>query len=211
MANFLAARRKQVLKPDVPNVAKVEALLANEPIEVSPVNAAGLVLEEPLQVIRGPIPELVLDHRLGSNIQHILEDLDLESEDSVGMHGDNSRHPATYEEADQALIKPLSPIPEEGAFSRMPTPDRTRGPTPPGVDRASESKWPRTSKASECESSDEVRVERANWTVRGKLARLGGDLKGNPFKAVAELIDHNKLQMECDVSANDMAEDMLFF
>ena len=47
--------------------------------------------------------------------------------------------------------------------------------------------------------------------ARGKLARLGGDLKGNPFKAVAELIDHDKLEMERDVSAHGMAEEMLFF
>ena len=69
----------------MPDVAKVEAFLANEPIEVSPVNTAGLVLEELLQVIGGPISELDLDQPLGSNIQHILEDLNLESEDSVGM------------------------------------------------------------------------------------------------------------------------------
>ena len=47
--------------------------------------------------------------------------------------------------------------------------------------------------------------------VRRKLARLGGNLKGNLFKVVAELIDHDKLQMERDIFANDMAEDMLFF
>ena len=63
------------------NVVKVEAFLANELIEVSPMNAAEPVLEEPLQVIGGPIPELALDHPLGSNIQHILKDLDLELED----------------------------------------------------------------------------------------------------------------------------------
>ena len=45
----------------MPDVVKVNAFLANEPIEVSPINAAGPVLEEPLQVIRGPILELVLD------------------------------------------------------------------------------------------------------------------------------------------------------
>jgi hypothetical protein len=38
---------------------------------------------------------------------------------------------------------------------------------------------------------------------------LGGDLKGNPFKAVVDLIDHNKLQMKRDVSAQGMAEEML--
>ena len=46
-----------------------------------------------------------------------------------------------------------------------------------------------------------MQVVGANWTVKGKLARLGGDLKGNPFKAVANLIDHDKLQMERDISA----------
>ena len=50
-------------------------------------NAARPILEEPLQVIGVPILELVLDHPLGSNIQHILEDLDLESKDSMGIMG----------------------------------------------------------------------------------------------------------------------------
>jgi hypothetical protein len=43
------------------------------------------------------------------------------------------------------------------------------------------------------------------------LAKLGGDLKGNPFKAVLDLIDHDKLQMKRDVSARGMAEEMLTF
>ena len=93
----------------------------------------------------------------------------------------------------------------------MTTPDKTRGLIPSGVDRASRSKGPRTSEASEDESLDEVHIEGANWSVRGKLARLGGDLKGNLFKAVVELIDHDKLQMKRDVLANGMAEEMLFF
>ena len=93
----------------------------------------------------------------------------------------------------------------------MSTPNRPRSLTPPGVDRALGSKWPQTSEALEFESSDEVHVEGANWTVKGKLTKLGGDLKGNPFKAVVDLIDHDKLQMECDVSAHVMAEEMIFF
>jgi hypothetical protein len=43
----------------------------------------------------------------------------------------------------------------------------------------------------------------------GKLAKLGGDLKGNPFKAVVDLVDHEKLKMKRDVSARGMAEEML--
>ena len=69
-------------------------------------------------MIRGPILELVLDHPLSSNIQHILEDLDLESEDSVGMQGDNLGHLATYDEVAQVPPKPLSPIPETGPFPK---------------------------------------------------------------------------------------------
>ena len=108
-------------------------------------------------------------------------------------------------------LSPLSPIPEGEAFSRMPTPDHTRGPTSPGVNRASRSKRPRTSETFGYESFDEVHIEKENWLVRGKLARHGGDLKGNPFEVVAELVDHDKLQMERDVSANGMVEGMLFF
>ena len=56
-------------KSCVPRVVNVEAFLANELIEVSPVNAAEPVLEEPLQVIKGPIPTAsALGHPLGSNI-----------------------------------------------------------------------------------------------------------------------------------------------
>jgi hypothetical protein len=49
----------------------------------------------------------------------------------------------------------------------------------------------------------------ANWTIRGKLAKLGRDLKGNPFKVVVDLVDHEKLQMKCDVLAQGMSEEML--
>ena len=51
----------------------------------------------------------------------------------------------------------------------------------------------------------------ANWTVRGKLARLGGDLKGNPFKVVVDLILHEDLKMKRDISAQGMAEQMMYF
>ena len=76
-------------------------------------------------------------------------------------------------------------------------------------DRASTSKKPRASETLESESSTEIQPEGANWKVGGKLAKLGGDLKGNPFKAVLDLIDHDKLQMKRDVSARGMAEEML--
>jgi hypothetical protein len=32
-----------------------------------------------------------------------------------------------------------------------------------------------------------------------KLAKLGGDLKGNPFKAIVDLVDHEKLKMKRNV------------
>ena len=101
----------------MPDVAKVEAFLANKPIEVSPVNAAEPILEEPLQVIVGPILELVLDQPLGSNIQHILEDLDLESEDSVGMQGENSRHPIPREGSTKLPPSPYLQFQRKGPLS----------------------------------------------------------------------------------------------
>jgi hypothetical protein len=87
VADFLAARRSQAPPPSVPRVEDVAAFLANEPVLAVPVNIAGLV-EETLQALEGPIPS-VLNHPLGLNIQHILEDIDIESKGSVGMADDN--------------------------------------------------------------------------------------------------------------------------
>jgi hypothetical protein len=65
------------------------------------VNVAGflvkvieLVAEELLHAPMGPIPSM-LNHPLCSNIQHILEDLDMESKESVGMADDNMGPSAT--------------------------------------------------------------------------------------------------------------------
>ena len=72
-------------------------------------------------------------------------------------------------------------------------------------------KRPRASEASKSESLVEIQSEEANWTIGGKLAKLGGDLKGNPFKVVVDMIDHEKLQMKHDIFARGMAEKMLSF
>jgi hypothetical protein len=42
------------------------------------------------------------------------------------------------------------------------------------------------------------------------LAKIEGDLKGNPFKAVVDLVDQETLQLKNhDVSARGMAKEML--
>jgi hypothetical protein len=87
------------------------------------VNATEPILEEPLQVIGGPIPTTsILGQPLGSNIKHILEDLNFELKDSIGMKGDNME-PATVE-GEKAQLKPLSSILEVGTSSKAPTPKR---------------------------------------------------------------------------------------
>ena len=72
-------------------MAVIKAFLANEPVEVIPMNVIEPVVEEPIQAPAGPIPS-VLCHPLGLNIQHILEDIDMDLEESVGM-GDNQTRP----------------------------------------------------------------------------------------------------------------------
>jgi hypothetical protein len=113
VVGFLAARRGQAPPPSVPRVEKVAAFLFNEPILAVPTNAVGLV-EEPLRVPKGPIPSM-LDRPLGSKIQHILKDLEMGSEESIGMADDNLG-PCTADVA-QAPRKPLSTILETGASS----------------------------------------------------------------------------------------------
>jgi hypothetical protein len=189
-------------------VEEVAAFLANEPIPAVPVNAAGLI-DEPLMAPEGPIPSM-LDRQLGSNIQHILEDLEVVSEGSVGMADENLG--PFMETAEHVSRGPLSPIPEVGASSRAPTPKRSRGEG--HVEEGSGSKRPRASEAPETseasESTVEIQPEGADWAFRGKLAKFGGELKGNPVKAVFDLVDHQNLRLKNrDLSARGMAEEML--
>jgi hypothetical protein len=70
------------------------------------------------------------------------------------------------------------------------------------------SKAPKASEASK--NTVEIQPEGANWTFRGRLAKLGGDLKGKPFKAVVDLVDHKNLQLkQRNISAQGMVEEML--
>ena len=172
----------------MPPIVNVEAFLANEPVEAVPMNVIEPVAEEPIQAPGGPVP-LVLCHPLGSNIQDILKDIDMDLE--VGM-GDNHMGPSNAV-IEKTPRKHLSPISEARASSRALTPKRPRSPTSDETNRVSRSKRPRASEALESESSAEIQPEGANWTVEEKLAKLGGDLKGNPFKVVVDLIDHDKL------------------
>ena len=91
MANFLANRGKQIPPPSVSSMMAVEAFLANVPVEAVLVNVIKSVAEKPIQALAGPIPS-VLCHPLGSNIQHILKDIDMDSEEFVGMR-DNQTGP----------------------------------------------------------------------------------------------------------------------
>jgi hypothetical protein len=88
VAGFLASRRKKAELPSVPRLAEVEAFIANKPVPVVPVAVAKLVGDEHLRMLEGPTPSLLIKP-LGSNIQHILDDIDMELEDSVGMADDN--------------------------------------------------------------------------------------------------------------------------
>ena len=111
MANFLANRRRQVPPPSVPRMDAVKAFLANEPVEAIPVTVAPLTVEEPIRALEGPLPPS-LGHPLGSNIQHILKEIDIESEESVGMVDHHSGPPnAAVEKASRRL---MSPIPKVG-------------------------------------------------------------------------------------------------
>ena len=159
MANFLSNRRRQVPPPSVPRMDAVEAFLSNEPIEAIPVTVAWPALEEPIQTPDGLIPS-ALGHPLGSNIQHILEKIDMESKESVGMVDHHSGPPnVTVEKAPR---KSMSLIPEVGVSSQAVTFKRPRDLIFGEDDRASVSKRPRASEASESESSAEIQPKGAN-------------------------------------------------
>jgi hypothetical protein len=208
VAGFLASRRRKAVPPSVPPLVEVEKFMANEPVLAVPVAVAKVADEEPLRVPEGSIP--VLSQPLGSNIRHILEDIEMMSDDSVGVAGDNMG--ASPKAAEGVPGRALSPIPEAGNASRAPTPGKPRSPTPEGVGKGAESRRSNASEASgalSSESSAEIKPEGANWTVGGKLAKLGGDFKSNPFKAVVDVIDHEGLRLKRDITLRGVAEEML--
>jgi hypothetical protein len=132
VAGFLASRRKRVELPSVPPLAEVEAFIANEPVHAVPVAVAKPVGEEIPRAPEEPTPSQ-LNKPLGSNIQHILDDIDMESEDSVGMADDNMG-PSPLA-ATRTPRKMLFPILEAGKSSRAPTPKRSQSLTPAEVEK----------------------------------------------------------------------------
>jgi hypothetical protein len=202
VAGFLASRRLNAAPLSIPPLGEVEKFIANEPVLAVPVAVARMAEEEPLRVPEGSIP--VLSQPLGSNIRHILEEIEMMSDDSVGVAGDNMGTP--LKAAEGVPGRALSPIPEVGNSSRAPTPARPRSPTPDESRRLNASE---ASRASSSEGTVEVKPEGANWTVGGRLAKLGGEFKGNPFKAVVDLVDHDGLQLKRDITLRGVAEEML--
>jgi hypothetical protein len=96
----------------VPRVAEVKAFLANEPIAAKPLNMAplastGTVLENAIPV------ESISRNLLGSNIQHILDEVEQasDSESSVGMECERAGK-ATVGVEKEIRPRPLSLIDE---------------------------------------------------------------------------------------------------
>jgi hypothetical protein len=208
VVGFLASQRKKAVPPSVPPLMEVEKFIANEPVLAVPVTVAKVAEEEPLRVPEGSIP--VLSQNLGSNIRHILEDIEMMSDDSVGLAGDNMG--ASPKAAEGVPKRSLSPIPKVGNSSRAPTPMRPRSLIPKGVEKGTESSRSNASEASGASSSEstvEIKLEGANWTVGGKLAKLGGDFKSNPFKAMVDLVDHDGLRLKWYITLRGVVEEML--
>jgi hypothetical protein len=181
VAGFLASQRKKAMPSLVPPIVEVEKFIANEPILAVPVAVAKVPEEEPLRVPEGSIP--VLSQPLGLNIWHILEDIEMMSDDSVGLAGDNIG--ASPKAAEGVPGRALSPIPEVGNSSRAPTLMRPRSLTPKGVEKGTESRRSNTSEASGASSSEstiEIKPEGSNWTVGGSWLNLEGILNVTPSR-----------------------------
>jgi hypothetical protein len=122
MVSFLGARRRTSLKPVVKSTVKAEAFLANEPVLVQPLNMVPLISEgvAPRTAI---LVEFVSFLPLGSNINDILNDIDIEmlSEGSIGMECDKAGRPTTMEKVAKETVP------------RVPTPIRSRTQTPTKV------------------------------------------------------------------------------
>ena len=194
MVNFLGARRRTGPKPVVKSVAEAEAFLANEPVPVQPLNMVPLISEG--AALRTIIPmEFVYFIPLSSSINTILSDIDIEtlSEGLIGMECDKVGRPIAMEK----VIEETVPwVPTHVRFRTLtPTKVPTLNPTLAGVREGSAAGVPPSNDFSM------IRPAEVSWIVSGDLARFGGDLKGNPFQALVDLIPHESLNMERDTLA----------
>ena len=199
-------------KPTLFRMTEVKVFLANKLVEACIVNMAPPVSTVPLPVPINPIPpESILGHPLDSNIQDILEDFDMKSVNFVGMEDENAEGPTIEAEGVKPQPQPLSLAHEVGTTSRTSTPRRPQSLIPADVDRVSRSRLLNFAEASNSKSTLVVKPSRVDWTVGGKLAKLKGDFKGNPFQVLLDLIPHEKLKMEHNIPAQGMAEQMMYF
>ena len=93
LASFLSARRTS-LKPIVKTVEEAKAYIANELVAMKPLNMAPLSSVGATSGIAIPIESISFEP-LGSNIQHILDDIELEmdSKNSIGIEHERARRP----------------------------------------------------------------------------------------------------------------------
>jgi hypothetical protein len=139
------------------------------------------------------------------NIQHILEDIKMESEDSVvGGPYQTEAHVLMQEKETRPWA--LSPI--ATARSRAPSPHAEAG------SRASSL----IAKARDADLEDKasstytsVKPSDMDWTVGKPLSKLGGKLKMNLFQALVDIIPHETLTGDWDYSSRGIAETMLYY
>jgi hypothetical protein len=186
VAGFLASRRKKVTLPSVLPLVEVEKFIANEHVLAVPVVVAKVTDEEPLRVPEGSIP--VLSQPFGLNIWHILEDIEIMSDDSVGVANDNMG--ASPKAAEGVPERAMSSIPEAGNSSRALTSKRPRSLTPAGVEKRTELRRSNASEASGASSSKstvEIKPEGPIGPLEGSWLNLEGILKATPSKSWSTL------------------------
>ena len=183
-------------------VVEFEAFLINKPIVAKPLTVAPLDPD-------GDAPATVIHIEsesfkpLGSNIQHILDEIDQELELDSLVHMDCSKvrvQTTTVEDEERPRV--LSLVAEEEATSwasilatvkRAPVVEASHGGS-------------RQDKTSSSWGDSLVKPSSLEWTIGGPLARFGGELRAKPFQALMELIPQESLRGERDLSAQGMAE-----
>jgi hypothetical protein len=96
-AALLAAQRKIGPKLVISPVATYEALRSNEPIAVKPLTEVPLPSTSAIPFIAIPM-DSVSPRLSGPNIQHILEDIEMKSEDSVAGGPNQTEAPVLVQE-----------------------------------------------------------------------------------------------------------------
>ncbi|KAE8055989.1 hypothetical protein FH972_012792 [Carpinus fangiana] len=154
----------------------------------------------------------------GSNIRHILEEIDPEMAEVEKVEEKATQSKAAFAHAvnnqdEGAETKPAKVQPSELGTTRVASEKKDlldpKGKSPMIEDTTGPSMY--APAHASCASEDLLKPSSVRWFFGEPLTRFGGNLLVNPFSVLVDIVLYDQLTRDGDYSAQGMSEQMIFF